>query len=184
MWKGRGPPSWTSQTALRVQILCMSCKEKKKKTPSTPISKVKGETTPACPTTNVRGAQMQPENTATFLCCVPACRQGLRTLTYTELWGDPCWGYSVTHRCSNLREDGAWTSLFSPTLLHSTAEPTNTNIYCTWKCYLVSVCLGFRWPEGKREVVKETKWVRKEMPFKSQGWLGFSGSTLLSSHSR
>lgn len=135
--------------ALRVQILCMSCKEKKKKTPSTPISKVKGEPTPACPITNVRGSQMQPENTVTFLCCVPACRQGLRTLTYTELWGDPCWGYSVAHRCSNLREDGAWTSLFSPTLLHSTAEPTNTEIFTARGNAIL--CLSALASDGQRE---------------------------------
>lgn len=173
--KRKGPPSWRSQTAggFKSSNIMYELQREETNTVYSHLQAQRGDTRPACPSTNVRGSQMQPENTATFLCSVPACRQGLRTPTYTELWG-----YSATHRCSNLQEDGAWTSLFSSPLHCWTHK--HRNIYCMWNAIL---CLSVLASDRQRErgkVGEETEWVRK-CPVKVRA--GFSGSILLSSHS-
>lgn len=148
--------------ALRVQILCMSCKEKKQ-TQSTPISKLKGETqhllAPAQTSGDLRcSLRIQPLSSALFQLVGRDW----------ELWPTLNCEDTVPHTAAATSgKMGPGPLCF---LLHSTAEPTNRNIYCMWNAILLSVFLGFRWPEGKREGRRRDR-MSKEMPCKSQGWL-------------
>lgn len=115
---------------------------------------------------------MQPENKATCLYSIPACRQRLRTrtatrMTYTELWGDPCQGHSISHCCGNL-----WgLNLFvSPTALHCWTHK-HRNIYCTWNVIWCLSVLASDGLEGKREG-RLREWMSEEISCKHEGWAG------------
>lgn len=136
MWKGRGHlhGDLKQREALRVQILCMSCKEKKQ-AQSTPISKLKGETQDL-----LAPAQMSGD-----LRCSLRIRP-LSSVLFQLVGRD--WELQPTLNCEDTvpHTAAATSGKMGPGplcfLLHSTAEPTNTEIFTA--CEMPScVCLSW-----------------------------------------